>query len=383
MYYSSLFSDLDRSNQQQLFKTFNKLFDQKKNKLALPTNETTPVSLANSFNKFFLNKVSDIRSNLPVAKNTDSYPDAESSFFSPSPSSEPPSTSSTTNNFQLSSFAPSTVDELRLIIKKHGIKTSSNDPLPAFLVDENLELLLPHLNNLVNLSLSTSSFDGLKDAHVIHILKSLQLDSEDFKSYRPVSLLSFVSKLTERVVHKRITDYLSANNLNVPSQYGYKRHHSCESFLLKMIDDILVAVDRKLGVVVLIIDLSAAFDTVDHKLLLNILQSKFHITGTALAWLNSFLSDRTQCVKIGDCLSSSLSCLASRKAPYLALYFSIFTALLYRMHFHLLALTVWDMQTITLAFGFSLPFLNSPHFSPVYLPVSLQSPTGLVLTFSN
>ena len=307
-YYSSLFSELERSNQQQLFKTFNKLFDQKKNKLALPTNET-PVSLANSFNKFFLNKVSDIRSNLPVAKNTDSYPDAESSFFSPSPSSEPPSTSSTTNNFQLSSFDPSTVDELRLIIKKHGIKTSSNDPLPAFLVDENLELLLPHLNNLVNLSLSTSSFDGLKDAHVIPILKSLQLDSEDFKSYRPVSLLSFVSKLTERVVHKRITDYLSANNLNVPSQYGYKRHHSCESFLLKMIDDILVAVDRKLGVVVLIIDLSAAFDTVDHKLLLNILQYKFHITGTALSWLNSFLSDRTQCVKIGDCLSSSLSIL--------------------------------------------------------------------------
>ena len=95
----------------------------------------------------------------------------------------------------------------------------------------------------------------------------------------------------------------------MPSQYGYKRHHSCESFLLKLIDDILVAVDRKLGVVILIIDLSAAFDTVDHKVLLNILQSKFHITGSALSWLRSFLSGRTQCVKIGDSLSSRLSVL--------------------------------------------------------------------------
>ena len=78
----------------------------------------------------------------------------------------------------------------------------------------------------LSIFLSTSNFDGLKDAHVVPILKSLQLDREDYKSYCPVSLLSFVSKLTERVVHKRITDYLSSNNLHVPSQYGYKRHHS-------------------------------------------------------------------------------------------------------------------------------------------------------------
>ena len=138
------------------------------------------------------------------------------------------------------------------------------------------------------------------------ILKSLQLDSDHFKSYRPVSLLSFVSKLTERVVHTRVNDYLSSNNLHVPSQFGYKRNHSCETFLLKLIDDILVKVDRKLGVVVLILDLSAAFDTVDHKVLLNILQHKFHITGSALSWFKAFLSGRTQCVKIGDSFSSFL-----------------------------------------------------------------------------
>ena len=162
---------------------------------------------------------------------------------------------------------------------------------------------------LVNLSLTTCSFDGLKEAHVLPILKALQLDNELFKNFRPVSLLSFISKLTERVVYARINSYLSSNDLHVPSQFGYKRHHSCETFLLKLIDDILVTVDSKLGVVVLIVDLSTAFDTVDHTVLLNILQSKFHITDTALSWLKSFLSGRTQRVKIGDSLSSSLTIL--------------------------------------------------------------------------
>ena len=292
-YYSSLFPTLC-TNQQQLFKTFNKLFDRNTGNLSLPSYKNSS-TLADNFNKFFLTKVSDIRSNLPSS----TLPNP--AFPNPAPT--------TSNTFQLSSFEPTTMDELRQIIKTHGIKTSSNDPLPAFLLEENLELLLPHFETLVNLSITNSSFDGLKEAHVVPILKSLQLDKEDFKSYRPVSLLSFVSKLTERVVHARITDYLSSNNLHVPSQYGYKRHHSCETFLLKLIDDILVTVDRKLGVVVLIIDLSAAFDTVDHNVLLNILQNKFHITGSALSWFKSFLSGRTQSVKIGDSLSSTLTIL--------------------------------------------------------------------------
>ena len=191
------------------------------------------------------------------------------------------------------------------MINKHGIKTSTNDPLPAFLIKENLELLLPHFCTLVNLSLSSCNFDGLKEAHVVPILKALQLDNELFKNFRPVSLLSFISKLTERVVHTRINFYLSENDLHVPSQFGYKRHHSCETFLLKLIDDILVTIDSKLGVVVLIINLSAAFDTVDHSILLHILQSKFHITDSALSWLKSFLSGRIQQTLMGERSSPS------------------------------------------------------------------------------
>ena len=293
-YYSSLFIHLNNTNQKELFKTFNKLFDRNKNNLSLPSYDN-PSTLADDFNNYFLTKVSNIRSTLPPSSNP--------SYTIPIP----PSSTSTT--YQLSSFDPTSVNELRHLIKTHGVKTSTNDPLPAFLIEENLELLLPHFCTLINLSLSSCNFDGLKEAHVVPILKALQLDNEVFKNFRPVSLLSFISKLTERVVHNRINSYLSSNDLQVPSQFGYKRHHSCETFLLKLIDDILVTIDRKLGVVVLMIDLSAAFDTVDHTVLLHILQSKFHITGTALSWLKSFLSGRTQRVKIGDSLSSSLTIL--------------------------------------------------------------------------
>ncbi len=285
--------DLNKTNQRELFNTFNKLFDKNKNNRPLPAHDDK-TKLANDFNHAFLDKISGIRAALPSAL-------------------KPPSTfhtssllSSSSSSHELSSFEPTTPEELLSIIKVHGIKTSSNDPLPGFLMKENLEILLPHFCTLVNLSLSTSCFDGLKEAHVVPILKSIQLDHENFKNFRPVSLLSFVSKLTERVVHTRINDHLTANNLHVPSQFGYKRHHSCETFLLKLIDDILVTVDQKLGVVIMIIDLSAAFDTVDHSVLLNILQHKFHIRGAALSWLKSFLTGRHQSVKIGDSFSFSL-----------------------------------------------------------------------------
>ena len=79
--------------------------------------------------------------------------------------------------------------------------------------------------------------------------------------------------------------------------------------MLKLVDDILVAVDQKFGVVLLIVDLSAAFDTVDHNLLLRILQKKYRITGAALEWIKSFLGGRSQRVKIGSHLSKSLAVL--------------------------------------------------------------------------
>ena len=292
-YYSSL---CDTNDQKQLYRGLNKLCGRSNDNRDLPSHNN-PVDLANSFNRYFVQKVSNIRSELTVNNISDTFDAANSDYLS---------FSTIDQTYELNSFQHTNAEELYAIIKQHGIKTGPGDPLPAFLTDKHLDTLLPHFVTMVNLSLSNNSCDGLTEAHVVPILKSLDLDKEDFKNYRPVSLLSFISKLTERVVHSRITSYINDNDLQTASQYGYKKHHSCETLLLKLIDDILVAVDRKLGVVLLIVDLSAAFDSVDHRLLFSILKFKYHITGSALAWLQSFLCGRTQRVKIGNCLSDAL-----------------------------------------------------------------------------
>ena len=250
--------------------------------------------LANQFNQTFSDKVYDIRQSLEQV-----------SVISDQSVSVPTVPEPSSSISVLDTFTPTDIDEICLIIKNNGVKTGHGDVLTPSLIKQHLDVLCPHFVQLVNLSLSSSCCDGIKEAHVIPILKALNLDKNDLTNYRPVSLLSFISKLTERVVHSRINAHLSANSLHNHSQYGYKKNHSCETLLLKLVDDILVAVDQKFGVVVMIIDLSAAFDTVDHSILLNMLQFKYHITGPALKWLKSFLSGRTKRVRVGDCLSES------------------------------------------------------------------------------
>ena len=296
---SSVSSAAVTKNQGELFKVLNKITDREKNVTKLPEHDDKK-ALADNFNSFFRDKVLNIRQGIPPSEDP-GHPDTETE---PSVESGHPDISST--EF-LSILTPTDSDEILKLIKEHGVKIGPGDKLTRRLILEHIDILLPHPP--VNPSLATSSCDGLKEAHVVPIIKAVNLDEDQYKNYRPVSLLSFISKLTERVVHNRINAHLTINDLNTPSQYGYKRHHSCETLLLKLVDDILLAVDRKFGVVVLIIDLSAAFDTVDHKLLLNILRSKYKIVGSALEWVKCFLTNRTQRVKIGKTLSDSLTVL--------------------------------------------------------------------------
>ena len=281
------------SNQTQLFKLLNKLIDNVKKISNLPEH-SDPTVLANQFNSYFSNKVQTIHDSIPPSSSI------VREQVTPLPAL------SSQSEGHLNCFQETNIDELRRIIVKHGVMVGPEDLLTPYLIKNHLDVLLPHFVNLVNLSLSTSSCDGIKEAHIVPILKSINLDKEMFNNFRPVSLLSFISKLTERVVHMRINSHLDSNSLNNNSQYGYKKHHGCDTMILKLIDDIFVAVDKKFGVVMLIIDLSAAFDTVDHRLLLNMLQFKYRITGSALAWLKSFLTGRLQRVKIGNSLSDPL-----------------------------------------------------------------------------
>ena len=131
------------------------------------------------------------------------------------------------SNNNVAVLSPRFRDVLLLILNHANqqflkIKTSSNDPLPALIIEENLQELLPKLCELVNLSLSCGSIDGEKIAHITPLMKNLSLDSSCLKNYRPISNLSIVSKLIERVILRRLNKHLADNMLNEPLQSAFK-----------------------------------------------------------------------------------------------------------------------------------------------------------------
>src|SRR5208282_5763119 len=146
-----------------------------------------------------------------------------------------------------------------------------------------------------------------KHAIVTPLLKKPSLDKSELKNYRPVSNLTFISKIVERIVIKQLVNFLQMNNLMPPMQSAYRRHHSTETALLRILSDFFAAVDGQRVTLLGLLDLSAAFDCVDHDILIRRLQLSFGIDGTALAWIASFLCDRTQQVSYNGRLSAVLS----------------------------------------------------------------------------
>ncbi|KAK3518762.1 hypothetical protein QTP70_012088 [Hemibagrus guttatus] len=153
--------------------------------------------------------------------------------------------------------------------------------------------LLPFITTVINGSLTSGHVPtAFKKARVIPILKNPALDPSDISNYRPVSLLSFLSKILERVVCNQLSDYLMQNNLHDPNQSGFKAAHSTETALLAVTEKLHAARSAKLSLVLILLDLSAAFDTVNHKTLLSNLRS-LGICGTAWEWFASYLDGRS------------------------------------------------------------------------------------------
>ncbi len=132
------------------------------------------------------------------------------------------------------------------------------------------------------------------------MLKKLVLELIN-KNYRPVSNLTFLSKLIERVVAIQLVDHiLNNNNLMDKFQSAYREGRSTETALLRVQNDILMELDKGKVVMLVLLDLSAAFDTIDHEIRLNRLSRRCGINGTALKWFQSYLEERTQTVSVGS-----------------------------------------------------------------------------------
>ena len=272
------------NSNKSLYRTVNKLLDRNQERI-LPSSGSDK-DLADSFATYFSEKISKIRAKFKVDKETKKkYTSKES--------------------IRLSKFEPTTEDELKEIIQTHGVKTSPEDPIPAPLLKANVDKFLPIWTQLVNWSLESGSLDCLRSSVTDPLIKELDgiLDSDNYKNYRPVSNLIFLEKLIERVVAKRLNSHMTDKNLHCERAFGYKSGHSTESLLLVVCDELLTALDQKKPTIVLLLDLSATFDRVDQEKLLRILCEDIGIDGVALDWLRSFLTERTQRVKINDAYS--------------------------------------------------------------------------------
>jgi len=254
--------------------------------IALPSGKASD-ELAQDFNDFFINKVKGIRK------------DISEHALSHANSKQSNDNNPTAETCSLTHFRPTTEEEVEKIIMQSPNKSCELDPIPTWLLKECKTELLPILTKIINLSMETASVPrSFKTSRIRPLLKKPTLDKETLQNYRPVSNLPYVSKLLEKVVSKRIDEHLTENNLNEENQSAYRKFHSTETALLKVQNDVLQSLDKKKVTVFVMLDLSAAFDTIDHITLLNRLEQLFGFAEKPLQWVASYLSDRFQTVSI-------------------------------------------------------------------------------------
>ena len=161
-------------------------------------------------------------------------------------------------------------------------KSSKLDPIPTNLLKHILPCVLELITDIVNLSLDNGMFpDTLKMALVKPLLKKANLDLID-NNFRPVSNLAYVGKLAECAATSQLTEYIDRFNLMEPNQSAYRALHSTETSLLKVKTDIISALGCQEVVCLILLNLSAAFDTIDHSTLLQQLQQCFAVSSISL-----------------------------------------------------------------------------------------------------
>ncbi len=276
----------NKDDPKSLFKVINSALNKKEdNPYPVASSDR---ELANDFNDFFDGKISKIRNNLDIANiqaNT-----------------KKPNETRQFTTF-LNEFRALSEEEVRRLMMNSKNKHCELDPVPTWLLKECIDSVLPLVTKIINLSLELGDMPrDLKLAIIKPLLKKLDLELEK-KNYRPVSNLAFISKLIEKAVAFQFIEHLKINNLYDDFQSAYRQFHSTETTLLRVKNDVLNELDDQKVVMLLLLDLSAAFDTIDHDILLNRLSERCGIQGMALKWMKSYLSNRYQKVKINDSYS--------------------------------------------------------------------------------
>ena len=201
-------------------------------------------------------------------------------------------------------FSHTNRDEVLKIINKFLPKTSSGcDELSMKLLKKVKFVLCDPLSLIINQSLNTGIFpDKLKLAKVLPLFK--KNDACILDNYRPISLLPAISKIFERVVFCQIYSYFNNENLLYVSQYGFRKEHSTETACLEFLDRIMMDLDNGKTPISIFVDLSKAFDTLNHDILIGKLQY-YGLDDTSVNWFRSYLGNRHQIVQIDEIRSES------------------------------------------------------------------------------
>lgn len=254
-----------------------------------------PTLLANDYGKFFLQKIDVIRSKLDSTDSSLNQSDhsIRSSIWEHSDA----------GTF-FTNVEPIPSDRIKELVLNAPNKTCDNDPISTKVFKGCIIKLLPTISNMVNLPLGSGHFPDIWKEGLRPKLKKANLDLIK-KNYRPVSNHAFLSKITEKAVALQISDHMSSNQMLPAFQSSYRKNHSIETDLLCMRNDILVNMNKQRVTLLVFLDLSAAFDTVDQDILLQRFEYKFGIKDQALTWFKSYLSNRSQRIVIGSVKSDS------------------------------------------------------------------------------
>ena len=276
-FHVSKFRDCDYRD---LFKKVQKLCDANQT-MVLPSTDSDEL-LAERFSKFFKEKISRIIDKLHTA----------SSASADSPSDDQHADQRSSVAFV--KFTPISVQQAIKLVADSPSSTCVLDPISTHLLKRCKSVIGPIIAQIINLSFDQGLFpDSLKHSQVKPLLKNSKLDADDLNSYRPIANLKFISKALERAAASQIQCYLAAKNLNSIMQSAYWKNHSCETVLLKVCNDLLLALDCGQEAVPLMLDYSAAFDTLSHSILLLRLRNRFGFSSAAFDWIESYIKGRS------------------------------------------------------------------------------------------
>ena len=273
------------------WKVINSILKHNKNKCNDRLNEiiidnehfNTPKEIAEKFNEHFSSIGSKLANDLPGS------PVHFSQFLGPEVRSE-------------FSFLPVSSQKIRSVINSFKECSAGIDEIPMKVIKLSVDLLIEPLMHIFNLSLQNGTMPSqLKISKVTPVYKNGK--TNNVNNYRPIAILSSIGKIIEKIVTEQLYDYFETNNLLNSSQHGFRRGRSTETALCDLTNDIYSAFDNKLSTVAVFLDLSKAFDTVDHNVLIEKLRH-CGVRGSALMWFTDYLNDRKQCVKFNEEIST-------------------------------------------------------------------------------